>query len=152
MAASFIGFGIAGVLKQPAHLHFTMEAVLCLKGHRHQRIGIGAPGGNSAVISAPFLIVDDKGIDTVTQAFLQHNQAADPAVIIHKGMNLLKAHMKVQNVLHIGRIFLIILEQSRQRRADIFGADAELVGRCPVFARAQLLLAVGIGAVSKNMV
>ena len=139
-------------MEESAELHFALEAVLCLKGYGYQQIGIGAPGGDSTVISAPFLIVDDEGIYTVTQALLQHDQAADPAVIILKRMDLLKAHMKVQDVVNVGRTFLIILEQSCQSSADIFGADAELVGRCPVFAGPQLLLAVGIGAVCKDMV
>ena len=46
-------------------------------------------------------VVDDEGHDPETKAFLKKDQSADAPVAILKGMDALKANMKVEQILKI---------------------------------------------------
>ena len=68
---------------------------------------IFAPGGDSAIVGASALVIDDERIDAVAQTFLHHDQAADAAVVILKGADLLEADVKVQDASYVHGAFLV---------------------------------------------
>jgi len=113
---------------------------------------IFAPGGDTAVVGASTFVVDDEWIDSVTQAFLHHDQAADATIVILKGADLLEADMKVQDPFHVYRAFLIFLQECVQRGDDVFMRNTDLgLGKAEL-AGAQIFFAVGIGSICKDMV
>lgn len=48
------------------------------------------------MVDVSVLVVDNEGVDVVTQAFLHHQDAPYLAVIIVKWMNAFKMHMHIQ--------------------------------------------------------
>lgn len=61
--------------------------------------GVGIPHSDAAVVFATLLIIDDEGHDLMSQAFFHHNQPAEAAIAVFKGMDAFKAHMEIQDIL-----------------------------------------------------
>lgn len=105
-------FGVDGtvVLEQSTQVHFAFEVGLGTGGDGGEKVRIGIPHGDAAMVLAAVLIVNDKWDDLVPEAFLQHDQSSHAAVAVFKGMNAFEPDMEVQNVsqLHffLGLIFL----------------------------------------------
>lgn len=53
----------------------------------------------SPVIEHLMLLINDEGHDSVSQAFLKHDESADTAVAILKRMDGFKLHMERKNIL-----------------------------------------------------
>ena len=72
--------------------------------------GVCFPRCDSSVVFATVFVVDDEWDNLVAQAFLHHDQSAEAAVSVFKGMDTLEPDMEVQDVsqLHffLGLIFL----------------------------------------------
>ena len=87
--------GWATVLHQLADLLIALEPFLGLYNNVMQNRGIYFPICKSFVICAATLIIDNERVYPKPQAFLHHNQSSDSTIIIVKGTNVQKAHMKV---------------------------------------------------------
>lgn len=74
-----------------------IEPPLCFQTGIPQNGRIPPPALDSVVIFASMLIINDKRSDLVTKTFFHHNQPANSAVVIIERMNLLKAHMEIQD-------------------------------------------------------
>ena len=68
------------------------------------------PLGDAVVVFSPLLIIDDERHNLMSQAFLHHNQPAQAAVAILKGVDAFKANMEIQNLILFDIIFLICVE------------------------------------------
>ena len=93
-------------------------------------------------------IIDDERDDVMTKAFFHHNQSTDAAVIVIKGMDLLKAHMELQDILqpHDRQLF-ISFQQLEHLRVNRKGTGAGLLLLAAVHTRLHFFSALCIGAI-----
>ena len=75
------------------------KARLGLFGDGCEASRVGTPIGDAAVILATVFIVDDEGLDVVTQAFFDHQHSAHTTIAILEGMDLFEPCVEVQDVL-----------------------------------------------------
>ena len=81
---------LQGDLSFKAHLRFHADI--------QQDATIIVPLADAVEVSGAALIIDDKGCDTVAQAFLEHQQATDTTIAILEGTDALELNMKIQNL------------------------------------------------------
>ena len=66
----------------------------------------------ASIIEHLQFVCDDKGDNAICQTLLEHQQASNSAIAILKGMNLLKAHMKVEDIFkRFGTMAIIVIKQ-----------------------------------------
>ena len=103
---------------------------------------------DAAQVSGPALIVDDEGHSAMAQTLLKHNQSAHAAVAVLEGVDLLKPHMEVQDLIPLNLSLVLVvpdqlcqtgIDPAHRQQLPIPGSG----GRRPVLAGADLL-AVGI--------
>ena len=64
--------------------------------------------GDSSVVGASVLVVDDEGTNAKTQALLYHKDSAYTTIVIGKRVDALKLYVEVQNSIQVNRQFLVI--------------------------------------------
>ena len=99
-------------------LHEALQGDLSLEAHLgfhtdiHQNAAVLVPLADAVQIAGAALIIDDKGCDTVAQAFLEHQQATDTTIAILEGADALELNMKIQNLVKADICLrFILLEQ-----------------------------------------
>ena len=81
-------------------------------------------------------VIDDEGHDAAAQTFLEQDQTPDAAVAVLKGMDALKGHMEVQQLVQrLVRRLVVLPQEFCHRRADLAGA----VVACPPTSLAIIL-------------
>ena len=67
----------------------------------------------ASIIEHLQFVCDDKRDYAICQTLLEYQQASNPSITILKGMNLLKAHMKVKDIFKsLGTMVIIVVKQS----------------------------------------
>ena len=87
--------GRATVFQEIEGFFLVAETSLSLFGDGCESSRVGAPIGDAMVVFAAVFVVDDKRIDAVAQAFLDHQHSAHAAIAIFKGVNRLKSSVEV---------------------------------------------------------
>lgn len=120
------------------------EAVLGFHNYVYQFVVVVLPFFDAPEVAGSALVVDDKGHNVMTQAFLEHKQSANPSVAVLKGEYLLEADMEVQNVvtLDLG-LFFVGSDQFCQTGMDLVrvqeltvsgtGCDGAVLARTHLF-------------------
>ena len=85
------------------------------------------PLGDSSVVGASALVVDDEGINAKTQALLHHKDSAYTTIVIVKRMDTLKLYVEAQNSIQVNRQFLIILDQISKGCVDFLRRVEEII-------------------------
>ena len=78
--------------------NLSFEAHLSFHADIQEDTALLVPLTDAIEIAGAALIVDDKGRDTVAQAFLEHQQATDTTIAILEGADALELNMKIQNL------------------------------------------------------
>ena len=122
------------ILHQSTDFQFVLEALLCLLGDILEDRRVLVPLGDSAVVGASTLVVDDERINAKTQALLHHKDSACTTIVIVKRMETLKLYVEVQNSIQvnrqflvIGRLFLVILDQISKGCVDFLRRVEEII-------------------------
>ena len=137
---------------QSISIQLVLKAFLRLADDFSQNLWSCFPLLNSPVILASALIVDDEGIDAVTQALLHHKNSTYSAVVINEGMNLLKSNMEVNDLLQEHNTAFIFLQQLCKRPVNFSGRDPLFMALSSERTRAEFVFPVTIGTVCKQMV
>ena len=95
------------------------------------------------------LIINDKRSDLVTKTFFHHNQPANSAVVIIERMNLLKAHVEIQNSIQIHRLLFIDLNQLNQLAMDVFRHYAQFMWIFSIFTDTNLMFLIRISTIGQ---
>lgn len=75
-----------------------LEAHLGLHADIHKDTAILVPTADAFQISGAALVVDDKGSNTVSETFFEHEKSANAAVTIFKWADTFELHMEIQNL------------------------------------------------------
>ena len=86
------------------------------------------------------------------KTFLHYEQPANTTIIIIKGMDLLKANMKVQNRIEVYVFAFISFDQLVQLAIDLFYCNSQLMRFFPVLTDLDLLFSVSIGSIGQIVV
>ena len=82
----------------------TLKCDLRLKPHLslhadiHKDAAILVPTADAFQISGAALVVDDKGSNTVSETFFEHEKPANPTVAIFEWADVFELHMEIQNL------------------------------------------------------
>ena len=85
-------------------LQQSLQGNLGLKTHLgfhadiHKDAAILVPTADAFQISGAALVVDDKGSNTMSETFFEHEKSANAAVTIFKWADAFKFHMEIQNL------------------------------------------------------
>ena len=91
-------------------------------------------------------------MDSVTQAFLHHDQTTDAAAVILEGTDLFETDVEVQDAFYINGAFFVFLQEGRKRGSDIFMRNTDLGFGYSELARTEVILTVDISSICKDMV
>ena len=84
-------------------LQQSLQGNLGLKTHLgfhadiHKDAAILVPTADAFQISGAALVVDDKGSNTMSETFFEHEKSANAAVTIFKLADIFELHMEIQN-------------------------------------------------------
>ena len=85
-------------------LQQSLQSDLCLETHLgfhadiHKYAAIFVPTADAFQISGAALVVDDKGSNTMSETFFEHEKSANAAVTIFKWADTFELHMEIQNL------------------------------------------------------
>ena len=85
-------------------LQQSLQGNLGLKTHLgfhadiHKDAAILVPTADAFQISGAALVVDDKGSNTMSETFFEHEKSANAAVTIFKWADTFELHMEIQNL------------------------------------------------------
>lgn len=142
------------VFHQPAHFHLALKPLLRLQNRRCENLGIRIPLLDSTVVRPSALVIDDEWVDAVTQALLHHEDTPYTPVVIVEGVNPLEVHMKSQNLLQLGILALVILDESAKLLSDFqwrSKRESSESGIRAELSNTDLMLLVRIGAICQQV-
>ena len=85
-------------------LQQSLQSDLCLETHLgfhadiHKDAAILVPTADAFQISGAALVVDDKGSNTMSETFFEHEKAANTTIAVFKWADAFEFHMKIQNL------------------------------------------------------
>ena len=103
---------LQGDLSLETHLGFHTDI--------HQDTAVLVPLADAIQISGAAFVVDDKGSNTMSEIFFEHEKSANPSVAIFKRVDAFEFHMEIQNLVKAD-IFLrfVFFNQSGHGRPDL---------------------------------
>ncbi len=85
-------------LQQPLQGNLGLKAHLSLHADIHKDAAILVPTADAFQISGAALVVDNKGSNTMSETFFEHEKSANAAVTIFKWADAFKLHMEIQDL------------------------------------------------------
>ena len=85
-------------LQQPLQGNLSLKPHLSLHADIHKDAAIFIPTADAFQISGAALVVDDKGSNTMSETFFEHEKSANAAVTIFKWADAFELHMEIQNL------------------------------------------------------
>ena len=85
-------------------LQQSLQSDLCLETHLgfhadiHKDAAIFIPTADAFQISGAAFVVDDKGSNTMSETFFEHEKSANAAVTIFKWADTFELHMEIQDL------------------------------------------------------
>ena len=125
----------------------SFKTVLCFGTCFSQNRRVRIPTLNAFVITSPMFIINDEWNDVMTKAFFYHNESADTAIIIFKGMDLLKAYVEIQDSIKVHEFLFICLNQFIQLVANLRCGYSKFARACPILTNTNLMFLISIGSI-----
>ena len=85
----------AAVFHEAEEIPFTTETGLCALCEIPKYLWIIVPAEDTSHVKIAPFVIDDERVDFVAQAFLQHDQPAQTAVVVLKGANPFEVYVEV---------------------------------------------------------
>ena len=79
-------------------VQFAHKTHLSLHADIHKDAAILVPAADAFQISGAALVVDNKGSNTMSETFFEHEKSANAAVTIFKWADTFELHMEIQNL------------------------------------------------------
>ena len=79
-------------------VQFAHKTHLSLHADIHKDAAIFIPTADAFQISGAAFVVDDKGSNTISETFFEHEKSANAAVTIFKWADTFELHMEIQNL------------------------------------------------------
>ena len=118
----FCCYALKAVLafQQSLQRNLSLKTHLGFHADIHKDAAILVPTADAFQISGAAFVVDDKGSNTMSEIFFEHEKSANPSVAIFKRVDAFEFHMEIQNLVKAD-IFLrfVFFNQSGHGRPDL---------------------------------
>ena len=96
----FCCYALKAVLafQQSLQRNLSLKTHLGFHADIHKDAAILVPTADAFQISGAAFVVDDKGSNTMSETFFEHEKSANPSVAIFKRVDAFEFHMEIQNL------------------------------------------------------
>ena len=141
---------ISPISHQSTHPLLPLEPFLCRDCDCLQLLQVIVP--DAAVISSSGFVLEDEGREFVAEAFFEEEDAAQAAVVVGEGVDLLEGNMEAQELFQAVWRSLVDTQKVGEGFADVLWWESEFALLCAEAAGVQAAVEGGGGAGGQDAV